>query len=67
MMQEIMAMLGFSHRHSTPSPEDETQDRQLRALRTRLSSETIGLTRAKILLRTELINEMMERRERPPK
>lgn len=49
------------------SEEAILADRQLRALRSRLNVENIGLRREKIMLRTKLITEMLEGPERPKK
>ena len=62
MIREIRDMLGLNHR---PSESEQLADREIRALRSRLNTENIGLKRARILLRTELLNEILKGPERP--
>lgn len=61
MMQRIKTMLGLS------AQKDAAADREINVLRSRLTVERLGLRRAGILLRTQLMDELIEGPERPPK
>lgn len=61
MMREIKMLLGLS-----PKTEAElAADREIQTLRSKYKTEQIGVHRARIMLRTKLMNELIEGPEPP--